>query len=171
MPGPTGCLGGPLVPRPTGILSSNTCPGNSNIPEYAYNITCLTFLFSILWNTREKFVCNRKETFSGVFRVMWRIRIHATYKNVIERIYHTCVINAFEICDEFVRILHTLWRIRANNSHVWKIRSVNQQCYPGSEQQRCRSDCADGIRHVFAWPGYFMIGNICERFLKVWIFH
>ena len=37
MPEPTGGLGGPLVPRPTGILSSNTCPGNSNIPEYAYN--------------------------------------------------------------------------------------------------------------------------------------
>ena len=39
MPEPAGGLGGPLVPRPTGI-SSNTCPGNSNIPEYAYNITC-----------------------------------------------------------------------------------------------------------------------------------
>ena len=39
MPEPTGGLVGPLVPRPTGILSSNTCPGNSNIPEYAYNIT------------------------------------------------------------------------------------------------------------------------------------
>ena len=42
MPEPTGGLegGGGLVPRPTGILSSNTCPGNSNFPEYAYNITC-----------------------------------------------------------------------------------------------------------------------------------
>ena len=40
MPEPTGGLGGPLVPRPTGILSSNICPENSNIPEYAYNITC-----------------------------------------------------------------------------------------------------------------------------------
>ena len=40
MPEPTGGLGGPLVPRPTGKLSSNTCPGNSNIPEYACNITC-----------------------------------------------------------------------------------------------------------------------------------
>ena len=55
---------------------------------------------------------------------MWRIRIHATYKTM-ERICHTCVTNAFEICDEFVRILHTLWRIRANKSHVWKIQSVN----------------------------------------------
>ena len=27
---------------------------------------------------------------------------------VIERICHICVTNAFEICDEFVRILHTL---------------------------------------------------------------
>ena len=51
---------------------------------------------------------------------MWRIRIHATYKTGMERI------NMFEICEEFVRILlHTLRRIRANNSHVWKIRSVN----------------------------------------------
>ena len=49
---------------------------------------------------------------------MWRIRIHATYKTGMERICHTCVIYAFEICDEFVRILHTLWRIRVNNSHV-----------------------------------------------------
>ena len=40
MPEPTGGLGGPLVPRPTGIQSSNTCPRNSHIPEYAYNITC-----------------------------------------------------------------------------------------------------------------------------------
>ena len=38
MPEPTGGSGG--LPRPTYILSSNTCPGNSNIPEYAYNITC-----------------------------------------------------------------------------------------------------------------------------------
>ena len=28
-----------LFPRPTGKLSSNTCPRNSNIPEYAYIIT------------------------------------------------------------------------------------------------------------------------------------
>ena len=56
---------------------------------------------------------------------MWIKCIHATYKTGTERICHTCVTNAFEICDEFVRILHTLWRIRANNSHVWKIRSVN----------------------------------------------
>ena len=64
---------------------------------------------------------------------MWRIRIHATYKTGMERICHTYVTNAFEICDEFVRILHTLWRIRANTSHVWKIRSVNikaQQGFP-----------------------------------------
>ena len=67
MPENTGGLGGPLVPRPTGILSSNTCPGNSS----------------------------------------------------------TCATNAFEICDEFVRILHMLWGSRANNAHVWKIRSVN----------------------------------------------
>ena len=39
MPEPTGGLAGRLGPRPTGILSSSTCPGNSNIPEYAYNIT------------------------------------------------------------------------------------------------------------------------------------
>ena len=38
MPEPTGGLGGLLVPRPTGILSSNICPGNSNIPEYAYHM-------------------------------------------------------------------------------------------------------------------------------------
>ena len=38
MPEPTGGLGG--LPRPTYIISSNTCLGNSNIPEYAYNITC-----------------------------------------------------------------------------------------------------------------------------------
>ena len=56
---------------------------------------------------------------------MWRIPIHATYKTGMERICHTRVTNAFEICDESVRIIHTLWRIRANNSHVWKIRSVN----------------------------------------------
>ena len=49
---------------------------------------------------------------------MWRIRIHATYKTGMKRICHTCVTNAFEICDEFMRI-------RANNSHVWKVRSVN----------------------------------------------
>ena len=49
---------------------------------------------------------------------MWRIRIHATYKTGIERIGHTCVTNAFEICDEFVQILHTLWRIHENNSRV-----------------------------------------------------
>ena len=39
---------------------------------------------------------------------------------------HTCVTNAFEICDEFVRILHTLCR-------DGKIRSVNikvQQGFP-----------------------------------------
>ena len=36
MPEPTGGLGVPLTLRHTGILSSNTCPGNSNIPEYAY---------------------------------------------------------------------------------------------------------------------------------------
>ena len=30
----------PAMPRPTYIISSNTCLGNSNIPEYAYNITC-----------------------------------------------------------------------------------------------------------------------------------
>ena len=132
----TGGLGGPLVPRPTGILSSNTCPVNSNIPEYTYNITCQNFLFKKLlkrlWNTCEKFVCNRKTTFLGVFRAMWRNRIHATYKTGMERICHTCVtLNAFEICDEFVRILHTLWRIRANNSHVWKIRSVNIKVQQG----------------------------------------
>ena len=40
MPEPTDGLEGSLVPGPTGILSSNTCPGNSNIPEYTYNITC-----------------------------------------------------------------------------------------------------------------------------------
>ena len=58
---------------------------------------------------------------------MWRISIHATYKTGIEPtcICHICVTNAFEICDEFVRILHTLWGIRANNSHMLKIRSVN----------------------------------------------
>ena len=41
-----------------------------------------------------------------------------------------------------MRILYSVWRIRANNSHVWKIRSVNikvQQCYimfqfPDNEQ-------------------------------------
>ena len=38
MPEPTGGLGAPLVRRPTGILSSNVCPGNSNIPEYAYHM-------------------------------------------------------------------------------------------------------------------------------------
>ena len=37
---------------------------------------------------------------------MWRIRIHATYKIGMERICHTCVTNAFKICDEFVRIIH-----------------------------------------------------------------
>ena len=36
MPGLTGCQGSPLVPRPTGILSFNTCPENANILEYAY---------------------------------------------------------------------------------------------------------------------------------------
>ena len=74
-------------------------------------------------NACEKFVCNRKATFLGVFRAMWRIHIHATYKIGTERICHTYVTNAFEICDEFVR---------ANNSHVWKIRGVNievQQSY------------------------------------------
>ena len=43
----------------------------------------------------------------------------------MERICHTYVTIAFEICDELVRILQTLWRIHANKSHVWKIRSVN----------------------------------------------
>ena len=38
MPEPTGGLGG--LPRPTYIISSNTFLGNSNIPEYAYDITC-----------------------------------------------------------------------------------------------------------------------------------
>ena len=93
-----------------------------------------TKLSNRLWNTCEKFVCNRKVTFLGIFQSMWRIRIHATYKTGMERICHTCVTNAFEICDEFVRIFQTLWRIRANNSHVWKIRSVNikvQQCLHG----------------------------------------
>ena len=55
---------------------------------------------------------------------MWRIRIHTTYKIGMEHICHTCVTNVFKICDEFVRMFHTLWRIHANNSHVWKIRSV-----------------------------------------------
>ena len=59
-----------------------------------------------------------RQLYLGIFRTMWRIRIHATYKTGIERICHTCVTNAFEICDELVRILHTLRRIRANNSHV-----------------------------------------------------
>ena len=52
---------------------------------------------------------------------MWRIRIHATYKTGMERICHTCVTNAFEICDEFVRILHTLWKI-------WCVNIKVQQC-------------------------------------------
>ena len=38
---------------------------------------------------------------------MWRIRIHATYKTGMERICHTCVTNALEICEKFVRIIHT----------------------------------------------------------------
>ena len=54
---------------------------------------------------------------------MWRIRIHTTYKTGMERICRTCVIYAFEICDEFVLILHTLWRIRVNNSRV-----LNTKC-------------------------------------------
>ena len=62
---------------------------------------------------------------------MWRIRIHATYKTGMERICHMCVTNAFEICDELVRILHMLWRIRENNSYVWKIRSVNIKVQQG----------------------------------------
>ena len=68
---------------------------------------------------------------------MWRIRIHATYKTGMERICHTCVTNAFEICEEFVRILHTLWRIRANNSHGWKIRSVNIKVQQGINNELC----------------------------------
>ena len=67
-----------------------------------------------MWKIRMQ----QKGNFLGVFRAMWRIRIHATYKIGMERICHTSVTNAFEICDEFVRILHTLWRIRANNSRV-----------------------------------------------------
>ena len=47
---------------------------------------------------------------------MWRIRIHATYKTGMERICHTCVTNAFEICDEFVRILHTLYEYKVQQS-------------------------------------------------------
>ena len=62
---------------------------------------------------------------------MWITGIHAAYKTGMERICHTCVTNAFEICDEFVRILHALWRIRVNNSHVWKIRSVNIKVQQG----------------------------------------
>ena len=46
---------------------------------------------------------------------MWRICIHATYETGMGRKCRTYVTNAFEICDGFVRILHTLWRIRANN--------------------------------------------------------
>ena len=49
---------------------------------------------------------------------MWRIRIHATYKTGMERICHTCVTNEFEIYDEFVRILHTLWKMRNVNIKV-----------------------------------------------------
>ena len=70
-----------------------------------------------MWKIRMQ----QKGTFLGVFRAMWRIRIHATYKTGMERICHTCVTNAFEICDEFVRILHTLWKIRSVNDKV-------QQC-------------------------------------------
>ena len=52
---------------------------------------------------------------------MQRIRIHATYKTGMERICHTCVTNAFEICDEFVRIIHTcekndVWILRFNTA-------------------------------------------------------
>ena len=51
---------------------------------------------------------------------MWRIRIHATYKTGMERICHTCVTNAFEICEKIVRIIHTcekyeVWILRFNN--------------------------------------------------------
>ena len=65
---------------------------------------------------------------------MWRIHIHATYKTGVERICHTCVTNAFDICDKFVRIIHTLWRIRANNSRMWKIRSVNSKIQQHSKK-------------------------------------
>ena len=50
---------------------------------------------------------SQKGNFLGVFWAMWRICIHATYKTGMERICHTCVTNAFEICDEFGQILHT----------------------------------------------------------------
>ena len=66
---------------------------------------------------------------------MWINRIDATYK-LVWNVYVTR--NVFEICAEFVRIPHTLWRIRANNSHVWKIRSVNlkvQNCFNVNDDQ------------------------------------
>ena len=34
------------------------------------------------YEKREKFVCNRKATFLGVFRAVWRIRIHANNSHV-----------------------------------------------------------------------------------------
>ena len=57
----------------------------------------------------------------GVFRAIRRILIHATCKTGMERIGHTCVTNAFGICDEFVQIIHMcekyeLWILRFNRA-------------------------------------------------------
>ena len=76
---------------------------------------------------------------------MWRICIQATYKTNMERMCHTCVTNAFEIFDEFVRIIHTLRRIRANNSHMRKIRSVNVKVQQAFSFYTCKI-CASSIK-------------------------
>ena len=64
MPEPTGGLGGPLVPRPTGILSSYTCPGNSNIPHIISHVDKV--IKKIMIHVKKSYVTER-QLFGGYF--------------------------------------------------------------------------------------------------------
>ena len=55
---------------------------------------------------------------------MWKIRIHATYKNRYgAQVSHMCD-NAFKVCEVFVRNFHMLWKVCANSSDMWQTRNV-----------------------------------------------
>ena len=55
-----------------------------------------------------------KATFYGYFE-QWRISIHATYQIGMELMSHVCD-KAFKICDEVVRILHSVNNSRVKNT-------------------------------------------------------
>ena len=86
----------------------------------SYTFASVIYMYGKFWDFEVRFFWSLC-LILGVFQAKWKIRIHATYKIDRKLKCHTCVTNAFEICDVFVRNFHTLWKVCANSSHMWQI--------------------------------------------------